>query len=422
MEMSTNLKSGHFFLCVLLWLLCGVFTACSPASLLEDMRGEFELFRAEFAEIMQFADKDYTPSVEESPYVEPALGDTASVPVLETLEHTELLVSPYNSGLWTIFDAGTPDEPKTVPASAQLSGYRHVPLFADRRVSEITSLLAIHGIQVETELRKNPAPAGEVFAIRYAGYSNGNGYYINSDIPVTLYVSDVKAASTREGREQNMIYLTYDDGPTDTDTVRLLDILDSYGVKAAFFTTGEAVRKYPASAKAIVERGHALGCHSVTHQYERIYENVSALEAELVEWEQIVAEAGIVLPNKLFRFPGGSVGSYLTGTKSADMKEMLESHGYTIFDWNVVTNDSLLYLVDDKTDTYDYIRENFIETFSLCLRENAQKENAPIIILMHETVPETIDLMPWMLEYLIGEGFVFGDLATFGESWTFAER
>lgn len=416
------MKPRRFFLCMLLWLLCGVLTACSPASFFEDVRSEIELFRAEFSEIRQFADKNFTPSDKESIYAVQALPDTVSAPVLDALGHTEILDSPYNSGLWTVFDAGTPDIPETVPSSEQLSGYRQVPPLTDRRAAEVVSLLRAHGIEAETELRENPAPEGEVFAIRYAGYSNGNGYYINPDIPVTLYVSDKKPATAAEERGQNVIYLTYDDGPTETDTVRLLDILDTYGVKAAFFTTGEAIRKYPSSAKAIVDRGHALGCHSVTHQYEKIYANVAALEAELNEWEQIVADAGIVLEDRLFRFPGGSVGTYLTGTKADDMRAMLENRGYTVFDWNVVTNDSLLYMADAETGTYDYIKKNFIETFESCLRENESKENAPIIILMHETVPETVDLMPWMLEYLIGEGFTFGDLAAFGESWTFADR
>ena len=42
----------------------------------------------------------------------------------------------------------------------------------------------------------------------------------------------------------------------------------------------------------------------------------------------------------------------------------------------------------------------------------------PVIILMHETVPETIDLMPWMIETLIADGYTFGTLDTI-PSWMF---
>ena len=41
---------------------------------------------------------------------------------------------------------------------------------------------------------------------------------------------------------------------------------------------------------------------------------------------------------------------------------------------------------------------------------------------MHETVDETVELLPWMLEYLISEGYTFGDLGNMSKSWTFADR
>ena len=46
----------------------------------------------------------------------------------------------------------------------------------------------------------------------------------------------------------------------------------------------------------------------------------------------------------------------------------------------------------------------------------------PIIILMHEGVPETVDLMPWLLDRLLGGGYAFGNLDNFPSSWTFTER
>ena len=142
----------------------------------------------------------------------------------------------------------------------------------------------------------------------------------------------------------------------------------------------------------------------------------------MILWEQIVADAGITLTHKLFRFPGGSVSSYLTDYKRLTMTQMLTERGYTIYDWNVVTNDSLLSLRPEGAGTYDYIRETFKETLAKCVRENEGKPGAPIIILMHETVPETVDLMPWMLEYLIGEGYTFGSLDQMDGSWTFGDR
>lgn len=47
----------------------------------------------------------------------------------------------------------------------------------------------------------------------------------------------------REGEKK--VYLTFDDGPIPEVTPRLLDLLDSYGIKATFFMVGDNVRKYP---------------------------------------------------------------------------------------------------------------------------------------------------------------------------------
>ncbi len=45
----------------------------------------------------------------------------------------------------------------------------------------------------------------------------------------------------------------------------LLDLFDTYSVPATFFTTGEVAEKYPDMVKAVVDAGHELGCHGVTH-------------------------------------------------------------------------------------------------------------------------------------------------------------
>ena len=397
-------------------LLC--LTACSPSESLD-------LIRSEAGEIAAFFG-DFTPSREPGVHVSAAEPDQPSRPILETRTHTEIIESVYNShsdpaAVASVGKSGESlaSKPVTLTAAEKLR-YTGVPRFTDPDVTAVSDSFALYGIQPVIEIRDNPAPAGEVFAIEYAGVTDGMWYYINKDLPVTLYISNQKKAKTAaEG--DNLIYLTFDDGPTLHDTGELLDTLDLYGVKAAFFVTGEAVEKYPASAREIVERGHLLGCHSVTHKYEKIYENAAALEEEMILWEKIVSDAGIELPHKLFRFPGGSVSGYLTDYKRTTMTAMLKERGYAIFDWNVVTNDSLLSLRPNGTGTYDYIRSTFRETLAQCVRENQGKSGAPVIILMHETVPETVDLMPWLLEYLIGEGYTFGNLANL-DSWTFAER
>ena len=45
----------------------------------------------------------------------------------------------------------------------------------------------------------------------------------------------------------------------------LLDMLGDVGVPATFFTTGEVATLYPGHVQRVVDKGHELGCHGMTH-------------------------------------------------------------------------------------------------------------------------------------------------------------
>lgn len=401
---------------------------CKIVELCEDT---IVLCRSEYGDILEFFNGSYIPTGDHGvlPTAETAEADHANPPTLRSVAHTELIESVWNKasdGL-KIYNSGDPETAyvtRTDPLTdAEKYGYTRIERPDDMNLAEVMALFAAEGIVPTLEYRTNPAPSGDVFAISYAGVSDPDVFYVNPSVGVKLYVSSKKIASTEtDTTKNNIVYLTYDDGPTASHTTQLLDILDSYGVKATFFLTGEAILKYSDSAEEIALRGHGFGCHSVSHNYKKIYASAESLERELVEWESIVDSVGITLPHRMFRYPGGSVGSYFTPYEEKQMSAMIEDHGYLIFDWNVVTNDALLYMREDGENTYDYIKENFISTLETALAENEGKEGAPIIILMHETVEETVNLTPWLIEYLVNRGFTFGELADMGASWTFAEN
>jgi peptidoglycan/xylan/chitin deacetylase (PgdA/CDA1 family) len=79
--------------------------------------------------------------------------------------------------------------------------------------------------------------------------------------------STILAPSVHRGpREYPRYALTFDDGPSES-TPRLLDLLDSHGVKATFFLVGRNVQRLPHVARAIVARGHEVGNHGFQHPY-----------------------------------------------------------------------------------------------------------------------------------------------------------
>ena len=63
------------------------------------------------------------------------------------------------------------------------------------------------------------------------------------------------------------LYLTFDDGPDPQETPRLLEALNRLDIKATFFVVGRAAESQPDLVTAIVEAGHALANHSMTHPW-----------------------------------------------------------------------------------------------------------------------------------------------------------
>ena len=61
------------------------------------------------------------------------------------------------------------------------------------------------------------------------------------------------------------VALTFDDGPSNTNTRQYLDILDRYGVKATFYNLGSNIQSFPDVAREVVNRGHQLASHTNNH-------------------------------------------------------------------------------------------------------------------------------------------------------------
>lgn len=134
-----------------------------------------------------------------------------------------------------------------------------------------------------------------------------------------------------------VIYLTFDDGPGPY-TGRLLNILEQYGVKATFFVTNSG---YNAMMKRIVDEGHSIGIHTMTHDYKSIYSSEEAFLADLYGMQDIIYQNTGVMTT-LMRFPGGGsnlVSNFNEGIMST-LTEAVQDCGFQYFDWNLDSNDA----------------------------------------------------------------------------------
>ncbi|MFA6450475.1 MAG: polysaccharide deacetylase family protein [bacterium] len=81
--------------------------------------------------------------------------------------------------------------------------------------------------------------------------------------------------------KENLIALTFDDGPSAKYTPRILDILKENGMRATFFVTGEMAEKHPGIIRRILREGHELGNHTYSHPF--MFRDLSALRKEEIQ-------------------------------------------------------------------------------------------------------------------------------------------
>lgn len=196
---------------------------------------------------------------------------------------------------------------------------------------------------------------------------------------------------------QKTVYLTFDDGPS-KNTGKILDILKEYDARATFFVIGtDLTEEGIAYLKRAVEEGHAIGMHTYSHDYKKIYasvpdflEDYDKLRAELTE---LIGSA----PN-MFRFPGGSYCSYGKGIRKELQKEMTR-RGYSYYDWNVSAEDSV-----GKVTAYSIKKNIFPRVYEV---------TSPVI-LMHDSATNclTAELLPEIMEELQKKGYSFETLET----------
>jgi peptidoglycan-N-acetylglucosamine deacetylase len=65
--------------------------------------------------------------------------------------------------------------------------------------------------------------------------------------------------------QRREVWLTIDDGPS-PDTEAMLDVLDAHGARATFFLVGKRADQRPDAVRAIEQRGHGIGNHSLDHR------------------------------------------------------------------------------------------------------------------------------------------------------------
>ena len=233
--------------------------------------------------------------------------------------------------------------------------------------------------------------------------------YNKGDYEITYTVSDSygnEAVAVRtvtvEGepvkKMKGVIYLTFDDGPSEKVTPRILKTLEKYEVPATFFVLdyGDDKKKIKLMKRALKD-GCAIGIHGYSHDYSRIYTSVDAFMGNVTSLHDKLLD-DIGYDAFTMRFPGGSSNTisrnYSEGIMTKLVKE-IQKEGYSYNDWNV-----------DSTDASGNNRP--AKTLVESVKKNCSKDTYNVVLMHDSDAKETTaKALPEIIEWGLEEGYKF---------------
>lgn len=172
--------------------------------------------------------------------------------------------------------------------------------------------------------------------------------------------------------------ITFDDGPHEEHTPRLLDVLGECGLHATFFFQGVNAKRNPDIVLRARREGHQIALHGQEHvsAHEQsaagVLSNANRCHATLVDILGTEVQ-------RVFRPPYGDMT--LGGLR------MLSSHGYRIAYWSYDSNDSF------AAGSEQIVRRFFQDA-----------PEAGSIVLFHDDCPHTVKALPAVVASVLQSG------------------
>lgn len=204
---------------------------------------------------------------------------------------------------------------------------------------------------------------------------------------------------------EDIVFLTFDDGPNTSISVQILDVLKEHQVPATFFIVGKVVSGAPETLKREIAEGHSVALHSYTHDYKKLYPgrkaNVETIMDEFHRTKQAVRDVlGEDFDTNCWRYPGG----HLSWKKMEPADEALAAEGAHWIDWNCMTGDA-----EPESRRPKSAREMKNMAISPVFDES-KKGKRVSVMLAHDTEGKhlTVEALPGIIEEYKKAGFKFG--------------
>lgn len=173
-----------------------------------------------------------------------------------------------------------------------------------------------------------------------------------------------------------ILYLTFDDGPSNSVTEAILKILKEAKVSASFFCVGKNVKKNQDLFKKIKANGHSIGNHSMTHP--------NGWKVDKSIYLKDIQNASKLINSNLFRPPYGKINFKSISSLKKTFKIIM---------WDIVSGD-----FDNSLST---------ETVVNNVVKNA-KNGSVIVLHDNDSFKDlTLSSLPKIIKQLKGKGFTF---------------
>jgi len=186
--------------------------------------------------------------------------------------------------------------------------------------------------------------------------------------------------------DKKIIYLTFDAGYENGNTVPILDALKKHHVPATFFVVGNFLKENPDLVKRMQQEGHIVGNHTYTHPDMSKISTKEAFEKELGELSTLYQKTTGEEMTKFYRPPQGKY--------SEANLQMAKEMGYHTFFW------SLAYV-----DWYQDQQPTREEAF-----EKLGRIHPGAIVLLHSTSSTNASILDELLTKWEEMGYTFGSL------------
>jgi len=191
------------------------------------------------------------------------------------------------------------------------------------------------------------------------------------------------------------VFLTFDDGPSINNTLRIIDILNHNGVKATFFVIGQRVEAYPDIIKKMDASRMCIATHTYTHKYNEIYKSTEAYLKDMEKCNDVIKTAIGQNSFSYVRMPGGSDNLVSNSKTLNEIRTFLKKKNINYVDWNISSGDA---------------GGNYVEALKIkqnIMFQSANKSMA--VVLMHDSFYKetTVDSLQEVISNFKQRGYVF---------------